>query len=686
MSDLNLIKPEKVQNIINKFCYTIGMIPTSYKVSLTYEEQIIAIGHYLEETVIPALNNNAEAVAELQSLFVQLKDYVENYFTNLDVQEEINNKLDKMAVDGTLQEIITAYLQVNGILAFNTVTAMKETVNLLEGSFAETYGFYAENDEGGAKYKIRALEENETTDEITVISLQNNLVAELIITNEMNIKQFGAKGDGVQDDTTYIQKAIDNVKKLFIPSTANYYKVTDNLSLNSNQTIFGVGETSKILMPNNLLKTIFEIKNVNNIVLDNIKLCNESCQTGSSPDTTKNKLIYSENVENLTIQNCLFEYAYSRGILIMKTKNLSYLNNIFKNATYDMLTLLQETENIMVDNSVFDTIVSSSENSYLFATGKIDNEVYNFSCRNITVRNSKFLNNPKWEGIETHSCNGFIVENNYVENCKVGISAYYGSTSPVCVDGVTMKDIIIKGNTLKCSKQDTNRYGIIVGSNPDVLRNLGENIYISDNILYEFSDANNVGAIYIRGVKNFEVLNNKILNSLGCGICTRLCYQGSIKNNKILESVYYGIRVIAGTWLVDIVNNTIKNLIKDNLTDAISGSGVCLLNIENNDIQGATRLFNVAGTVMTGNITSSSRQIGKKGNYVKNEYGFITHYCTDTVIRPALTETLSNLSLSGSSDTKIVNGTNALQYLCIGEEITIPRCWVRWRRFNNYYY
>ena len=96
MKNLTLIKPEKVQNIINKFCYTIGMIPTSYKVSLTYEEQIIAIGHYLEETVIPALNNNAEAVAELQSLFVQLKDYVENYFTNLDVQEEINNKLDEM--------------------------------------------------------------------------------------------------------------------------------------------------------------------------------------------------------------------------------------------------------------------------------------------------------------------------------------------------------------------------------------------------------------------------------------------------------------------------------------------------------------------------------------------------------------------------------------------------------------
>ena len=122
MSDLNLIKPQSVQNIINKFCYTIGMIPTSYKVSLTYEEQIIAIGHYLEETVIPALNNNAEAVAELQNLFIELKNYVDNYFDNLDVQNEVNNKIDKMVQDGTLSQIINQeiFSEINNQITENT--------------------------------------------------------------------------------------------------------------------------------------------------------------------------------------------------------------------------------------------------------------------------------------------------------------------------------------------------------------------------------------------------------------------------------------------------------------------------------------------------------------------------------------------------------------------------------------
>ena len=75
-----------------KFCYTIGMIPTSYKESLTYEEQLWWFCDFLQNTVIPTVNNNGQAVQELQNLFIQLQNYVDNYFTNLDIQQEINQK------------------------------------------------------------------------------------------------------------------------------------------------------------------------------------------------------------------------------------------------------------------------------------------------------------------------------------------------------------------------------------------------------------------------------------------------------------------------------------------------------------------------------------------------------------------------------------------------------------------
>lgn len=43
----------------------------------------------------------------LKDAFNDLKNYVQDYFKNLDVQEEINNKLNSMIVDGTLLDIIS---------------------------------------------------------------------------------------------------------------------------------------------------------------------------------------------------------------------------------------------------------------------------------------------------------------------------------------------------------------------------------------------------------------------------------------------------------------------------------------------------------------------------------------------------------------------------------------------------
>lgn len=106
MSDLNNV--EKLSPL-TRFCMTIGQIPASYLVSMTYEEQLLWLCDYLKNTVIPTVNNNADCVTELQNLYKVLKNYVDNYFDDLDVQEEINNKLDEMTSNGTLKFIIELY-------------------------------------------------------------------------------------------------------------------------------------------------------------------------------------------------------------------------------------------------------------------------------------------------------------------------------------------------------------------------------------------------------------------------------------------------------------------------------------------------------------------------------------------------------------------------------------------------
>ena len=133
-----MIKIEKL-NPFGRMCISLGMLPSSYKESLTYEEQLLWFMDYLQNQVIPAVNNNADALIELQN-------YVSQYFDNLDVQEEINNKLDEMAESGQLQAIIKSYVdplyqsyvdEVNGIISGqNTeISSFKSDINSEISSF-----------------------------------------------------------------------------------------------------------------------------------------------------------------------------------------------------------------------------------------------------------------------------------------------------------------------------------------------------------------------------------------------------------------------------------------------------------------------------------------------------------------------------------------------------------------------
>ena len=96
------------------FCMTIGSLPTSYLESMSYYETLCWLIKYLENTINPAINNNAEALKELQ-------EYVEN----LDLTDEVNTKLDEMAESGELAEIIN--VQMIGSLS-NLITTNKNNL------------------------------------------------------------------------------------------------------------------------------------------------------------------------------------------------------------------------------------------------------------------------------------------------------------------------------------------------------------------------------------------------------------------------------------------------------------------------------------------------------------------------------------------------------------------------------
>ena len=110
------VKPQVISPL-KKICMTIGELPTSYLETMTYYEMLVWFTNYLRDTVIPVVNNNGEAVSELQKYYIELQDYVNNYFDNLDVQEEINNKIDDMIESGELAEVLA---QIVGLITANT--------------------------------------------------------------------------------------------------------------------------------------------------------------------------------------------------------------------------------------------------------------------------------------------------------------------------------------------------------------------------------------------------------------------------------------------------------------------------------------------------------------------------------------------------------------------------------------
>lgn len=69
-----------------RFCVTIGELPSSYMESLSYLEMLSWLCNYIEKTVIPAINENAEAVKEIQEF---LEKYQDQYDEVKQMMEEL---------------------------------------------------------------------------------------------------------------------------------------------------------------------------------------------------------------------------------------------------------------------------------------------------------------------------------------------------------------------------------------------------------------------------------------------------------------------------------------------------------------------------------------------------------------------------------------------------------------------
>lgn len=183
------------------------------------------------------VKQNSEITNQYIDEVEALDKYVKTYFDNLDVQAEIDHKLDEMTEAGTLQEIMASYLEANTAWVFDSVASMKSASNLIAGSYAQTTGFYEANDGGKALYRIREANVGETADEMFTIAV-GDLIAELIVPSELAPEAAGVYGDGSTDTTSSLQALVTYASAYGIKIRGTRtYVISDSITVPNEQNV-----------------------------------------------------------------------------------------------------------------------------------------------------------------------------------------------------------------------------------------------------------------------------------------------------------------------------------------------------------------------------------------------------------------------------------------------------------------
>ena len=175
------------------------------------------MGNILTEVVLTAKEELDEALNKASNVIPQL-------ISDIDKKLEETKELVDGAGAASKQEVeeVKSSLE-ERVKYYNNVSEMKTDITLKDGQCVKTLGYYEPDDGGGADYIFQNKDFN------------------LIVKNYITPEMFGAKGDGVTDDTVAIQKAFDSDLSNIVIFSRKTYLITSQLNINKSKLIRGAG-------------------------------------------------------------------------------------------------------------------------------------------------------------------------------------------------------------------------------------------------------------------------------------------------------------------------------------------------------------------------------------------------------------------------------------------------------------
>ena len=582
----------------------------------------------LYNALLELQNYMNNSVQSLEDAFNELDDYVRNYFDNLDVQTEVNTKLDEMAQEGYFDTIIAQYISGFGL----------------------------------------------------------------------NIKTFGATGDGETDDTQAFLDCIAYAKQYEI-GTINIpdgeYVISNVLEIdfsnveikgfsNSKLLYKGEGTTGSIIIvhgtdDDNYIENI----KIHDIIID---ATGQEYKGGASMETplvTHTNPLYKgltgirvNYAGNVKIYNCTLNDIYGGGIIASRCFSVKINDNVLRDCSGgnprggdnfgDGITAfgcwdVEFSNNSVINKRVY--LASTNANDIGTICGRSGLEFEYGLYRDE-------LYTPQYDNFSSTAGNGLRMENNYVYGYTKGshfesnvVSTIVGNTfihNYIGLLSSTDGKMNITGNQF-----DNDNVGDAIQSGYDAYSGcLAITQYTSGTLYGEFNVSNNVfrgnrPAITI-GKSRINITNNTFYMSEDAGGTAHAthpvlghCRDIVVSNNTLYNSTIYGYQ--PDNWLID--NNVIYNTTKP----AINISGNSTKNkIQNNIIYNS--IYGNAtqtDTIVSNNqfISSTDVTLAQDNSFIKFSGCNNTEFCNnlfdlsnnDTCYALSMTSTSNGIKINDNT-------------------------------------
>lgn len=497
----------------------------------------------------------------------------------------------KIQTESGTYDIKDLVIREKSTFTFNNVNEMKTSTLLKEDYYCKTLGYYNINDDGSAYYYVRKLNQNETPDDASVILLNDEtLVAELISSDKINVKQFGCYGDNIHDDTSNFQKAVNycetNKYSLYIPT--GHYKITSAIEV-TGCNIYGNGKNTWIYLSQSdgfhlhpyMEQTVCEFKGVSfysNIPTTWIELCGIDIMQSVDSNRSRGYLIhecYFENlgcaieindafrttVQNININNCF------RALYIKNQTVQCYFNNIISN--YDLSSGLSSER--YGDTSIgiqigYPGFTHRCEGIKIESCCMTNHEVgfYQYDCLFSNVIGCEFDLCRK-EGVIVFSWEGTC---NIKDNWIVSQSYSAEPIIDIQTSSTTVKyKLNVESNLVGNINGNENKIGIAVGRISDYY--FRSNVSILNNTIKNFTGSTPLKyGIYVNRGKQCSIIGNYSNNCSSADIYFIPDGNGMMNNNiaTIIDvTVFANDTLYAYSNIVTTVNKSIAGTLVGDL-------------------------------------------------------------------------------------------------------------------------